>query len=89
MVKLADARVEARALLLDGRRGPDRALQPVGLGVQRGDLLVGGADCGAQTDALGRVRVARSAERAACRARQRVESLGDVAALRSDVRGQR
>ncbi len=53
MIKLTDAGLEAGALLLDGGRGTDRALQPISLGVERGDLLVGGADSGAEPGALG------------------------------------
>ena len=86
VVDFGDPCLQAGALLLDRRRRSDRALQPVGLAVQRGDLLVGAADGRRQAGALGGVGISLGAQRTAGRRGQLLEAIGDVAALRLDAR---
>jgi hypothetical protein len=71
VLELGNALLQAGAFLADRVGGPERVLRPLGLGVQRGDLLVGGTDCGGQPCALSAMRILHAAEPAARRCGQR------------------
>jgi hypothetical protein len=62
VLDLADALVQSGLFVAHGGGASERALDALGVGVQRIELLVGRRDGGGQSCALGGVRITRAPE---------------------------